>query len=62
MNNTIRLAAICALLLSTAKAAPIDDAEQALQARQFETAISLLEKSEPGSLPVGETCCRRRHL
>ncbi len=29
-----------------AKAAPIDDAEQALQARQFEAAITHLEKSE----------------
>ncbi|MCH8147306.1 MAG: tetratricopeptide repeat protein, partial [Planctomycetes bacterium] len=52
MKNTTRLAAICALLLlSTANAAPIDDAEQALQARQFETAITDLEKSEPGDYP-----------
>jgi hypothetical protein len=49
MKNTTRLAAICALLfLSTAQAAPIDDAEQALQARQFEAAIDHLEKSKPG--------------
>lgn len=39
------------LLLSTANAAPIDDAEQALQARQFETAITHLEKAEPGDYP-----------
>ena len=51
MKNTTRLAVICALLLSTAEAAPIDDAEQALQARQFETAITLLERSEPGDYP-----------
>ena len=52
MKTSIRLAAICALLiLSTAQAAPIDDAEQALQARQFEVAIALLEKSEPGDYP-----------
>ena len=52
MKTSIRLAAIFALLiLSTAQAAPIDDAEQALQARQFEVAIALLEKSEPGDYP-----------
>ncbi len=51
MKNTTRLAAICALLLSTAEAAPIDDAEQALQARQFETAITHLERSKPGDYP-----------
>ncbi len=49
MKNTSRLAAICAiLLLSSAQAAPIDDAEQALQARQFETAITHLEKAKTG--------------
>lgn len=53
MKNPIRLAAFCALLLSlaTAEAAPIDDAEQALQARQFEIAITHLEKSKPGDYP-----------
>ena len=53
MKNTTRLAAICALLLclSTAEAAPIDDAEQALQARQFDTAIAHLEEAEPGDYP-----------
>ena len=52
MKNTTRLAAICAILLiSTAQAAPIDDAEQAMQARQFETAITHLEKSKTGDYP-----------
>lgn len=52
MKTTIRLAVICAItLLSTAHSAPIDDAEQALQARQFETAIIHLEKSAPGDYP-----------
>ena len=51
LKNSTRLAAICALLVSTAKAAPIDDAELALQARQFDTAITHLEKSKPGDYP-----------
>ena len=52
MKNTTRLAAICALLLlSTANAAPVDDAEKALQARQFEAAITHLEKSKSGDYP-----------
>ena len=52
MKTTIRLAVICAtFLISTAQAALIDDAEQALQARQFETAITHLEKCEPGDYP-----------
>lgn len=52
MKTVIRLAAICVLLpLSTANAEPIDAVEQALQARQFESAITLLEKIEPGDYP-----------
>jgi len=73
MKNITRLAAIGAiLLLSTAQAAPIDDAEQAMQARQFETAITHLKKNQDRRLPqlpqgrrplpVWETLCRRRYL
>ncbi len=53
IKNTRRFAVLCALLLSTstAEAGPIDDAEQALQAGQFDSAIALLEKSEPGDYP-----------
>ena len=51
LKNATRLAAICALALSTAQAAPIDDAEQALQARQYETAITHLERAKPGDYP-----------
>jgi hypothetical protein len=50
MKNAIQLAVICALLLfSTAKAAPIDDAEQALQARlrrRGHTEITILRREE----------------
>ena len=44
MNDVSRIAAIFALLFATANAARIDDAEQALQARQFESAITLLQE------------------
>lgn len=47
MNKIIRFTA-CLLLLEIANAAPIDDAEQALQARDFEAAIDALENAEPG--------------
>lgn len=51
MDKIIQLTAIYALLLSIANAAPIDDAEQALQARDFEAAITALENADPGEYP-----------
>ena len=41
----------CRLLLASAPAAPLDEAEQAMQARQFDTAVELLSKAGAGAYP-----------
>lgn len=45
------VAAVCLFFLPPAQAAPIEDAEQAMQARRFASVIDHLEKSEPGDYP-----------
>ena len=47
----IASACACALLLASAPAAPLDEAEQAMQARQFDTAVALLSKAGAGDYP-----------
>ena len=51
MKKITGILTFCALALSIAHAAPIDDAEQALQARDFEAAVGHLEKAEAGDYP-----------
>ena len=48
MKNITVFLIFCAFALNLAVAAPIDDAEQALQARDFEAAVIHLEKAKPG--------------
>ncbi len=52
MKNAMQLFTVWTLLVSTTFAAPQQDAEQALQDRQFETAIALLDKVDPGDYPT----------
>lgn len=64
LKNAPQSLAFCAILLSysTAMSAPLDDAEQALQARQFEAALTFLEKSKPGDYPEYLKAVTQFHL